>query len=147
MECLSSTIPVKKKFFPYNNEQPSQKHIQKDSNYSWQNDYDVDDNTHIMIGVEKRTYRLEIPNGADLLAVRSFIRNDETDNPIDLINNVSSFEVRVIGPDGTPLTTFSDPDWQREMRSVEVTLVGEVDGRTRTLTSTFFPRNIQSRSR
>lgn len=130
--------------FPYTAEQPSQKHIQKDSGYTWQNSYDRDDETYIMIGIEKRTYRLEIPDGADTGRLQ-LIRNGDTDNPVDLINNVSSFSALVIDDEGNPLTDFNDPNWQREMRNVEITLVGEVDGRTRTLASTFFPRNIQSR--
>lgn len=104
------------------------------------NSYQVGSNTGMFL-VEERRYRL-VDNTIELV-----VNRNET-NRQRLITDVDSFEIRALLTDGTVVTDTASVvnwDWTR-IATVEVSITGNVsrnrDATPRTLTSSFFPRNI-----
>jgi hypothetical protein len=104
------------------------------------NTYQVGPNTGMFL-VEERRYRL-VDNTIELI-----INRDEA-NRQRLITNVENFEIRALLNDGNIITntaSVANWDWTR-IATVEISITGNVsnnrDSTPRTLTSSFFPRNI-----
>lgn len=125
-------------FFIYNDD-PGTNLISRDASGSFQNaPYYV--GQAIMILAEERHYRL-VGDVLELVVNR--------DTTFRLANNVSSFDVRVVTADGASHSDYSASGsaWG-QLASVELDITGLVnEGRDeveRTLSSSYFPRNILS---
>jgi type IV pilus assembly protein PilW len=126
-------------FFVYDDEDNSDFHIHRADGDSWQNDYPVNQEPRVYI-LDQRTFRLE----GDILQC---IIDDDTANPLNLVNRIRDFQVRASFRDGTVQSTLAGKRWT-DLESIEVTLVGGESLRTRdmdrTVVSRFFPRNVLS---
>ena len=103
------------------------------------------------------TYRLSEKPNLLLLEEQTYYLDNGTlmvnkDNAItqSIINDIESFEVRVVKQDGSKLETFntdSGLDWT-EIAGIEISITGKQKDRgkdiERTLTGRYFPRNILS---
>lgn len=138
-------------FFTYDREDGSTRQLHKlnppgcGSACNWSRTYDLDDNPTLFM-LEERRYRFDSATGRLQLVV-----SDQ--DPIDLINNVTDFQVAVIMPDGTRIEDFGDDAGERwtNIANVEISITGAATRRgadaptERTLTSNFYARNIRSR--
>jgi hypothetical protein len=127
-------------FFRYSNEGDSgtEYHITRTSG-SWQNAYLV--NSASIYILEEWRFRLE--NG-----VLQLLENGETTSPKNIASGITQFSVKALMQDGSTKTTLLRTDDWSEIDSIEVTLAGEDSFErrkvSRSLTSSFFPRNILS---
>ena len=106
-------------------------------------------NQPYMLMLEERRYVL---NDEGILQL---ILNGDSDNPINLVNDIEDFQARVIMPDGTARTNFavqgsataSEDNWTT-IQAVEITVTGksEVLGKesSRTFSARYLPRNVLS---
>jgi prepilin-type N-terminal cleavage/methylation domain-containing protein len=127
-------------FFHYDAEDNSDFHIHRADDDNWHNDYPVSQQPRIYVIDQKRFLMT-----GDVL---QYIANEDTANPVNLVNHLTDFQVRALMDDGSALNTMpATTDWTH-LTAVEVKLVGTAtfSGRTmtRTLMSRFFPRNILS---
>ncbi|MEM6428748.1 MAG: prepilin-type N-terminal cleavage/methylation domain-containing protein [Deinococcota bacterium] len=129
-------------FFTYDAEDGSNQHIHKASG-KWQHDYDPEStpppNLYVM---EMRRYQLTD-------GVLELIINDNEDNPLRLVNNITEFRVRAILTDGSVVEDFGENPEDRftDIASVEIDVqaADQVTPQTRVereLNNRFFPRNI-----
>jgi len=127
-------------FFTYDAEDNSDFHIHRLNTDNWLRDYPVAQQPRIYILEQKRFLMT-----GDIL---QYVFNEDTANPVNLVNRLTDFQVRALLDDGSTLTSMpAATDWTH-LQSIEVRLVGAstFSGRTlqRTLVSRFFPRNILS---
>lgn len=127
-------------FFVYDAEDNSTFHLHKANGGSWQNDYLMNEEPRIYL-MSRRSFQVV----DDVLQI---VINDDTDNPIHLVNKIADFQVRAFFLDGSVQTSMAaSADWT-QLDFLEVTLTGrsQFAGRTieRTVVSMFFPRNILS---
>lgn len=132
-------------FFVYDDEDNSNQHIHKSSG-KWQNDYDADSEPHPLLYVlEMRRYQLTDDG------ILQLILNDDEENPLNLVNNITDFQVRAILTDGTVVPDFGDglnntTDRFSDIASIEINVQAEEQVRpdqlvSRALNNRFFPRN------
>lgn len=127
-------------FFIYDAEDSSTFLLHKANGDSWQNDYLMNQDPRLYI-LEQREYRL-------LDGVLQCIVNDDTAGALNLVSHIEDFQVQAIFNDGSMQQTFGGTDDWVRLQSLEVQLVGQIEGKNtrfeRTLTSRFFPRNVLS---
>lgn len=127
-------------FFIYDAEDNSTFHLHKANGTSWQYDYEMNQDPRIYI-LEQKEYRVQD-------GVLQCIINDNTSGALNLVSHLEDFQVQAIFTDGSVQQTFGGTDDWVELQSLEVALVGEMQGKDtrfeRTLVSRFFPRNILS---
>lgn len=131
-------------FFTYDDEDGSNQHVHK-AGGKWQNDYNRADNPNMYV-LEMRRYRLSDDGVLELII------NENEDNPLRLVNNISDFQVRAILTDGSVVTDFGDglnntTDRFSDIASIEIDVQAEEQVRpdqvvARELNNRFFPRNI-----
>ena len=127
-------------FFTYDAEDNSTFHLHKANGASWQHDYLMNEEPRIYI-LEQKEFRL-------LDGVLQCVINDDTSNALNLVSHIEDFQLQAIFTDGTVQQSFGGTDDWIELQSIEVALVGQIQGKDtrfeRTLVSRFFPRNILS---
>jgi type IV pilus assembly protein PilW len=127
-------------FFVYDAEDNSTFHLHKLNAEHWQYDYPTDEDPRVYV-LDARVFRLE----GDVLQC---IVNDDTDNPLNLVNRIEDFQVRALLQDGTVQTAFDATTPWVDLEAIEITLVGRSEWRMRSMersvTTRFFPRNILS---
>lgn len=133
-------------FFTYNDQPVGNVLNVPVQDHRWQNYYHPDINNPFLYILEERRYQFDSATGRLQLIVNG-------QDPIDLINNVTDFQIAVIMPDGTRIEDFgddADETWT-DIASVEISVTGAATRRgadaptERTLTSNFYARNIRSR--
>lgn len=133
-------------FFVYDAEDNSDQHIHKASG-KWQQDYDADATPHPQLYVlEMRRYQLSDDG------ILQLIINEDEENPLNLVNNITDFQVRAVLTDGTVVTDFGDglnntTDLFTDIASIEIDVQAEEQVSpnqlvSRELNNRFFPRNI-----
>jgi len=110
------------------------------SSGNWQNTYGVNEQCRVYV-LEQRSYRID----SGLL---EYAVNDDTANPMRVLDAVVDFQVRARLSGGAVLDSFdSNDDWS-DLESVDVTLSGEATVKLRTIRKTtsarFFPRQVLS---
>ena len=127
-------------FFVYDAEDSSTFHLHKANGDSWQHDYLMNQDPRIYI-LEQKEFRL-------VDGVLQCIINDDTSGALNLVSHLEDFQIQAIFTDGTIQQDFGGTDNWVNLQSLEVALVGEMQGRDsrfeRTLISRFFPRNVLS---
>jgi len=127
-------------FFIFDAEDSSTFHLHKANGASWQHDYQMNQDPRIYI-LEQKEYRLQD-------GVLQCMVNDDTSSVLNLVSHLEDFQIRAIFNDGTVQQTFGGTDDWVRLQSLEVALVGQIEGKDttfeRTLTSRFFPRNVLS---
>jgi type IV pilus assembly protein PilW len=131
-------------FFVYDDEDGSNQHIHKDKG-KWQNDYSRANNPNMYV-LEMRRYQLSDDG------ILQLIINEDEENPLNLVNNITDFQVRAVLTDGTVVTDFGDglnntTDLFTDIASIEIDVQAEEQVRpdqvvSRELNNRFFPRNI-----
>lgn len=106
---------------------------------TWQHQYDVGASSIYIL--EEWRYRLQ--NG-----VLQIITDQDTANPLNVVDGVSAFQVVARMQDGTTSAAFAPGDDWSDIQSLQFNLTG-IDRAfgedvVRTLTAEFFPRNILS---
>jgi len=127
-------------FLVYDAEDNSTFHIHKANADKWANDYAADDDARIYI-LEQLTFRIV----GDVL--QCFV-NGDADNPLNLVNHMTDLQAFAYMRDGSILPTLGPNDNWSDLRSIEISMVGQSDFGNRTiyrsLQSHFFPRNVLS---
>ncbi len=84
-------------------------------------------------------------SGENLLQL---IQNGDTDNPLNVVSGITDLQIAVRMSDGTTQDAFPKTDRWTEIEAVEIQLTGNDTYRNqpiaRTLTASYFPRNILS---
>jgi len=127
-------------FFVYDGEGATDDHFNRGDSGGWQNTYLVTEMCRVYV-VEERSFRL----GQDVL---QYVPSDDPENPINLVDHMTDFQIRAIFADGSVQDSFSAADAWDDLRAIEVTVSGEAQVRqktvSRTLSARYFPRNILS---
>ena len=131
-------------FFIYDDEDNSQQQIHKGPG-QWQHQY-VGENEPNMYVLEMRRYQLSDDG------ILQLIINGNEDNPLNLVNNITDFQVRAVLTDGTIVEDFGDgmnntTDKFTDIASIEINVQAEEEVMpdqlvSRELNNRFFPRNI-----
>lgn len=135
-------------FFVYDAEDKSNQHIHKASG-KWQNDYDPDPSNGKypqLYVLEMRRYQLSDDG------ILQLIINENEDNPLNLVNNITDFQVRAVLTDGSVVENFGDglnntTDLFTNIASIQIDVQAEEQVTpdqlvARELNNRFFPRNI-----
>lgn len=131
-------------FFIYDDEDGSNQHIHK-AQGKWENDYNRTDAPNLYV-LEMRRYQLSDDG------ILQLIINGNEDNPLNLVNNITDFQVRAILTDGSEVTDFGDglnntTDLFTDIASIQIDVQAESQVTpdqlvSRELNNRFFPRNI-----
>lgn len=127
-------------FFDYDDENAGAFRLGRGDSGAWQYNYLVADQSRVYL-LEESVFRLD----GDVL---QRVINDGA-SPLNLVNEISNFQVRAILDDGSIQTALAPSDPWQDLRSLEITMVGTAEIRDkelhRVLTTQFFPRNVLSR--
>jgi type IV pilus assembly protein PilW len=127
-------------FFVYDAEDNSTFHIHKKNADAWANTYDADDEARVYI-LEQLTFQLV----DDVL--QCYINNDSA-NPLHLVNHMVDLQAYAYMRDGSILPALGPGDEWSELRSIEISMIGESSFGNRQmyrhLQAHFFPRNVLS---
>jgi len=130
-------------FFTYDDEDGSNQHIHKAAG-KWENDYNRTDKPNLYV-LEMRRYQLSDDG------ILQLIVNGNEDNPLNLVNNITDFQVRAVLTDGTLVEDFGDgtntTDRFTDIASIQINVQAEEQVTPdqlveRELNNRFFPRNI-----
>ena len=129
--------------FIYDAEDSSNQHIHKSSG-KWQNDYDPDAEPYPQLYVlEMRRYQLTDEG------ILQLILNDDEENPLNLVNNITDFQVRAVLTNGDILEDFGSEETHlfTRIQSIEIDVQAEEQVSpdqlvARELNNRFFPRNV-----
>ena len=127
-------------FFVYDGDGGTTHFIHKADTGAWAIDYEEDEQCRVYL-LEERRYELS----GDVL---QFVVNGSTASPFLLLHDVIDFQVRGVLEGGTVVDSLSASDDWSALAGIDVSVTGSViengQMRTRTVTSTFFPRNVLS---
>jgi type IV pilus assembly protein PilW len=127
-------------FFVYDGDGSTTHYLHKADTGAWANDYGDDEQCRVYL-LEERRYEMS----GDVLR---FVVNGDTSTPLLLLHGVIDFQVRGLLEGGTVVDSLSASDDWSALVGIDVSVTGTViergQMRTRTVTSTFFPRNVLS---
>lgn len=127
-------------FVRYDGDGATSDYLSVDGDAGWQHDYLATQQCRVYM-LEEHTYRLD----AELL---QYLVDGDAANPLNLVHDMTGFQVRAVLTDGTARDSFSASDDWSDLETIEITLTGQTtDGSnptTKTVTTRFFPRNILS---
>jgi type IV pilus assembly protein PilW len=124
-------------WFDYDAEDRSGFKIHKGNNDRWQRSYNALARLYLL---EERRYTLQ--NG-----ILQLILNDDTRNPLRLVDRVTNFRVAVRTRSGTRYLDYSSAPSQeswRNIAAIEVAITVQDRGQRRELTAEYLPRNVLS---
>lgn len=106
---------------------------------SWANAYTVGSSSLYVL----EEWRYRVRNN-----VLQIVTNQDTANPLNVVDGVQNFQVSALMQDGTTKTTYIPGDDWSLLKAIRISVTGTdtVQGKpvTRTLSADFFPRNILS---
>jgi type IV pilus assembly protein PilW len=125
-------------FVQYDGDGSTSDHLSASAGGSWQNTYLTTEQCRVYV-LEQHTYRLDT-------GLLQYLVNDDTSNPVNLVHDLTDFQVRAVLTDSTVLDSFSTSDDWSDLASIEITLTGQSIAGSGTLdrsvTTRFFPRNV-----
>lgn len=127
-------------FVLYDGDGVTTDYVDTSSGSSWQNTYPLTEQCRAYV-LEQRTYEID----AEVLR---FINDDDTSNPVNLIHDITEFQIRAVLVGGALQDSFTPADNWADLESIEITLSGRSDSGerpiSRTVTTRLFPRNVLS---
>ena len=127
-------------YFKYTNESSTATQYQlTKSTGTWTNAYTVGSSSLYIM----EEWRYRVVNG-----VLQIITNNDTVNPLNVVDGVEDFQVTALMQDGTTKNTYIAGDDWSQLKALRISVTGtdtvQGEALTRTLSSDFFPRNILS---
>jgi type IV pilus assembly protein PilW len=127
-------------FFEYDGEGATDDYFNRGDSDGWHYTYTVAEMCRVYL-IEERTFRLD-------QGVLQYVPGNYPANPINLVDNLTDFQINAVFSDGTIQPSLAPADDWRDLRAIEITVSGQVQVRQttmdRTLSARFFPRNILS---
>jgi len=128
-------------FFQYDSEDSGTFTLHKANGDAWANNYNTADQARVYI-LEQRQFQL---GGSGILECAI---NQDTANPLGLIEGVLDFQARALFQDGSSQASLAATDAWADLESIEIIITGRKDDEghivERSLINNFVPRNVLS---